>query len=163
MRQLPIHRSSARPRLPPRDRPVSSLLPPGRQRFSGHCPANSPLVARNWWWSLALPDLRMLARRCATILVAPTPPPPPTESPVNETVWVQRPADLSLVSVFSAAAVVLVRMVPSSPSLCYYRVCPVEEDFRALVLLHRDRRFVQPMLHMSICKYTPGHSRGDIH
>ena len=73
MRQLPIHRSSARPRFPPRDRTVSSLLPPGRQRFSGHCPANSPLVARNWWWSFALPDLRVLARRCATILVAPTP------------------------------------------------------------------------------------------
>ena len=88
---------------------------------------------------------------------------PPMESPANEKFWVQQHADLCLVSVFSAAAVVLVRMFPSSPSLCYYRGSRGEEDFRALVLLHHDRRFVQPMLHTSICKYTPGHSRDDIH
>ena len=46
----------------------------GSQRFSGHCPANSQLVTRNRWWGVALPDLRLLARRCATILVAPTSP-----------------------------------------------------------------------------------------
>ena len=48
----------------------------GRQRFSGRdCPANSTLVSRYRWWSVARPDLRVLARRCATILEAPTPPP----------------------------------------------------------------------------------------
>ena len=38
-----------------------------------------------------------------------------------------------------------------------------KEDFRERVLLLHDRRFVQPMLHTSICTYIPGHSPGDIH
>ena len=94
--------------------PCTRCCRSGRQRFSGHCTANSRLVARNWWWSFALHDLRVLARRCAKIPVAPKP--PPTESPATETVLVRRPGVLSLVSVFSVAAVVLVRMFPSSPS-----------------------------------------------
>ena len=54
--------------------PCTRCCRAGRQRFSGHCTANSRLVARNWWWSFALHDLRVLARRCAKILVAPKPP-----------------------------------------------------------------------------------------
>ena len=46
----------------------------GRQRFSGLCPAQSPLVSRNRWWSVARLDFRVLAIRCAMILVAPTSP-----------------------------------------------------------------------------------------
>ena len=121
-------------------------------------PDTAPRI-RRWsrksWWSFARPDLRLLARRCATILVAST---PPTWSPAKETVWVQRPGDLILVSAFSA--VVLVRMFPRSPARFYYRGCRGESYFRVRVLLHDNRRFVQPMLHTYICTYTPGRSGG---
>ena len=117
------------------------------------------MVARNRWWGVARPDLRLLAKRCATILVAPTPPPT-----AKDTVFVQRSGVLSQVSVFSAAAVVLLRMFPSSPARCYYRGCRGEGGFpRACPPPPRPAFCAAEAPQSGICTYIPERSPGDIH
>ena len=53
----------------------------GRQRLSRHRPANSALVARNKLRGVARPNLTVLTRKCATILVMPAAPQPLSDPP----------------------------------------------------------------------------------
>ena len=118
----------------------------GRQRFYAHCPANSQLVSRNRWWSVALRDLLLLARRCTTILVAPTPSQRSRRRRkrfgYNGPAW-SRSSRLRPLSLSGCSRVTLLDVISAGPG--GRRIS--------------GGRFVQPMLHTSICTYTPGRSR----